>query len=71
MKKKLALVMAGIMCITALIGCGKVSSEADSSEKAPAKKLFSKEISLAEAFSPESEYKIWYYADIEAGTTAQ
>ena len=67
MKKKLALVMAGIMCITALTGCGKVSSEADSSEKAPAKKLFSKEISLAEAFSPESEYKIWYYADIDEG----
>ena len=67
MKKKLALVMAGIMCITAFTGCGKVSSEADSSEKAPAKKLFSKEISLAEAFSPESEYKIWYYADIDEG----
>ena len=59
--------MAGIMCITALTGCGKVSSEADSSEKTFAKKIFSKEISLAEAFSPKSEYKIWYKADIKGG----
>ena len=68
MKKKLVLLLAGVLCVSALTACGGSKDTAsDSTQKTESSSkggLFSsaKEYTLSEAFSPESGY-IWYYID--------
>lgn len=68
MKKKLVLLLAGVLCVSALTACGGSKDTAsDSTQKTESSSkggLFSsaKEYTLSEAFSPESGY-IWYCID--------
>ena len=70
MKKKLVLLMAGVLCVSALTACGgakdkdTVSESIETTESSSTEELLSsaKEYTLSEAFSPESGY-IWYYID--------